>query len=186
MGSFDTPNRMPITFYLWKPTFASQPHRAKTRVVLAELGSLSVEFTRLAQITKESKYYDAIARITNEFEIWQNHTRLPGLWPLKVDASGCKKPDTGSSSFSGSTRSESNTNKPLSLQEKAAANRVAAASPDLVDEKAVSKPDLEAPLSGDNRSTPEKSFPKDQGLDNTGPAPEVRGSKRRTKRESAR
>jgi len=92
MGAFDTPNRMPMTFYLWKPTFASQPHRAKTRVVLAELGSLSLEFTRLAQITKEDKYYDAIARITNEFEIWQNNTRLPGLWPMNVDASGCKKP----------------------------------------------------------------------------------------------
>jgi len=62
--------------------------------VLAEIGSLSVEFTRLAQITKEAKYYDAIARITNEFEMWQNNTRLPGLWPMKVDASGCKKEDT--------------------------------------------------------------------------------------------
>ena len=72
-------------------TFASQPHRANTRVVLAELGSLSVEFTRLAQITKEPKYYDAIARITIEFEKWQNHTKIPGLWPQKVDASGCKK-----------------------------------------------------------------------------------------------
>lgn len=62
--------------------------------MLAELGSLSVEFTRLAQITKEAKYYDAIARITNEFDMWQNNTRLPGLWPMKVDASGCKKEDT--------------------------------------------------------------------------------------------
>ena len=93
MGSFDTPNRMPMTFYLWKPAFASQPHRARTRVVLAEIGSLSVEFTRLAQITKEAKYYDAIARITNEFEEWQNYTRLPGLFPKNVDASGCKKPE---------------------------------------------------------------------------------------------
>ena len=74
-------------------TFASQPHRANTRVVLAEIGSLSVEFTRLAQITKEAKYYDAIARIINEFEIWQNNTRIPGLWPKRVDASGCKKED---------------------------------------------------------------------------------------------
>lgn len=92
MGAFDTPNRMPMTFYLWKPTFASQPHRAKTRVVMAELGSLSLEFTRLAQLTKRAKYYDAIARITNEFAIWQNDTKLPGLWPLHVDASGCRKP----------------------------------------------------------------------------------------------
>lgn len=59
--------------------------------MLAELGSLSVEFTRLAQLTKEDKYYDAIARITNELEKMQNNTRLPGMWPLHLDASGCKK-----------------------------------------------------------------------------------------------
>ncbi|KAL8775002.1 MAG: hypothetical protein Q9209_000481 [Squamulea sp. 1 TL-2023] len=94
MGAFDTPNRMPMTYYLWKPTFASQPHRAKARVVLAEIGSLSLEFTRLAQITKETKYYDAIARITDEFEKWQDNTKIPGLWPKQVDASGCKKPDS--------------------------------------------------------------------------------------------
>lgn len=93
MGAFDTPNRMPMTFYLWKPTFASQPHRARTRAVLAEIGSLSLEFTRLAQITKEAKYYDAIARITDEFERWQKDTKIPGLWPREVDASGCKKLD---------------------------------------------------------------------------------------------
>jgi mannosyl-oligosaccharide alpha-1,2-mannosidase len=61
------------------------------RVVLAELGSLAVEFTRLAQITKEPKYYDAIARITDALEEWQNHTRLPGMWPTYVDASGCER-----------------------------------------------------------------------------------------------
>ncbi len=54
---------------------------------------MSLEFTRLAQLTKEPKYYDAIARITNELAAWQNNTKLPGLWPMQVDASGCKKPD---------------------------------------------------------------------------------------------
>lgn len=63
-------------------------------MVLAELGSLSVEFTRLAQITHTSKYYDAVARITNELESWQNNTKMPGLWPMRVDASGCKTADT--------------------------------------------------------------------------------------------
>ncbi|KAK7610299.1 glycosyl hydrolase family 47-domain-containing protein [Phyllosticta paracitricarpa] len=89
MGAFDTPNRMPITFYYWMPTYAANPHRAGTRVVLAELGSLSLEFTRLAQLTKEDKYYDAIARITNAFKEWDD-TLVPGLWPVHVDASGCK------------------------------------------------------------------------------------------------
>lgn len=54
---------------------------------------MSLEFTRLAQITKDAKYYDAIARITNELQNWQNNTKLPGLWPKSVDASGCKKPE---------------------------------------------------------------------------------------------
>ncbi|CRG87619.1 mannosyl-oligosaccharide alpha-1,2-mannosidase [Talaromyces islandicus] len=92
IGSFDTPNRMPVTYYHWAPDYVSQPHRADTRVVMAELGSLSVEFTRLAQLTKEDKYYDAIARVTNALEASQEDTRLPGLWPLLLDASGCKKP----------------------------------------------------------------------------------------------
>jgi mannosyl-oligosaccharide alpha-1,2-mannosidase len=98
MGAFDTPNRMPQTYYNWRPTFASNPHRASYNVVLAELGSLSMEFTRLAQLTKEPKYYDAVARITNELSIWQNNTKIPGLWPKLVDASGCKKPEIGGSS----------------------------------------------------------------------------------------
>lgn len=71
--------------------YVSQPHRATSNIVLAELGTLSLEFTRLAQLTKEDKYYDAVARITNELEIWQNKTQLPGMWPLRVDGSGCAK-----------------------------------------------------------------------------------------------
>lgn len=91
-SAFDTPNRMPETYYYWKPTFASNAHRASTRVVMAELGTLSMEFTRLAYLTGEPKYYDAIARITDELEEFQNRTRLPGMWPTWLDASGCKKP----------------------------------------------------------------------------------------------
>jgi hypothetical protein len=74
---------------------------------MSELGSLSVEFTRLAQITKEPRYYDAVARITNEFEAWQGKTRLPGMWPIAVDASGCRLPEATS------------TDEQLSLGEKA-------------------------------------------------------------------
>lgn len=93
IGAFDTPNRMPVTYYHWAPSYASQSHRAGTRVVLAEIGSLAVEFTRLAQITQENKYYDAIARITDALEIYQSKTSLPGMWPALLDASGCKKPN---------------------------------------------------------------------------------------------
>lgn len=91
MSAFDTPNRMPITYYYWSPAFADEPGVASERVVLAEIGSLSVEFTRLAQLTGEHKYYDAIARITDNFEEFQKKTRLPGMWPTHFDASGCKE-----------------------------------------------------------------------------------------------
>lgn len=100
-GAFDTPNRMPVMYPRWAPSYTSQPRRAGARVVLAEIGSLSVEFTRLAQLTGEPKYYDAIARITDEFEAWQNDTRLPGMWPTYVDASGCAKPAGGATYTTG-------------------------------------------------------------------------------------
>jgi mannosyl-oligosaccharide alpha-1,2-mannosidase len=96
ISAFDTPNRMPQTYYYWRPSFSSQPHRASNRVVMAEIGSLSMEFTRLAQITGEAKYYDAIARITNALHEFQNKTRLPGMWPTYLDASGCKAIDYSS------------------------------------------------------------------------------------------
>ncbi|KAJ0164070.1 Endoplasmic reticulum mannosyl-oligosaccharide 1,2-alpha-mannosidase [Colletotrichum tanaceti] len=91
MGVFDTPNRMPILYYNWEPQYASQPHRATT-VGVAELGTMSMEFTRLAQLTGEDKYYDAIARITNAFEDLQNRgTAIDGIFPEQLDASGCNR-----------------------------------------------------------------------------------------------
>lgn len=50
-----------------------------------------MEFIRLAQITKENKYYDAVQRITDALEEYQNRTLIPGLWPLYIDTSGCGK-----------------------------------------------------------------------------------------------
>lgn len=92
IGAFDTPNRMPVLYYHWKPAFASQPHRASTRSNTAEIGSLSMEFTRLAQLTKDPKYYDAVARVTNALSEWQDRgTQLDGVFPDNVDASGCNK-----------------------------------------------------------------------------------------------
>lgn len=52
---------------------------------MSEIGSLSLEFTRLTQLTGDPKYYDAIQRIANELERQQGNTRLPGMWPISVD-----------------------------------------------------------------------------------------------------
>ncbi|PTB69206.1 glycoside hydrolase family 47 protein [Trichoderma citrinoviride] len=89
MGIFDTPNRMPLLYYQWQPEYASQPHRAGS-VGIAELGTLSMEFTRLAQLTSEYKYYDAVDRITDALvELQKQGTSIPGLFPESLDASGC-------------------------------------------------------------------------------------------------
>jgi mannosyl-oligosaccharide alpha-1,2-mannosidase len=38
-------------------------------------------------LTNEPKYYDAIQRISDEFEKGQNSTKLPGMWPVSIDTS---------------------------------------------------------------------------------------------------
>lgn len=53
---------------------------------MAELGSLSLEFTRLTQLTGDPKYFDAIQRVTNNLEEAQMQTAIPGLWPVAVNA----------------------------------------------------------------------------------------------------
>ena len=55
-----------------------------------------MEFTRLAQLTYHNKYYDAIARVSNELNRIQSSTKLPGLWPQRLDASGCFSERPGS------------------------------------------------------------------------------------------
>ncbi|KAL2163509.1 hypothetical protein VTH06DRAFT_5567 [Thermothelomyces fergusii] len=106
MGVFDTPNRLPILFYNWKPKIAETPKRAPTSASVAELGSMSMEFTRLAQLTGQDKYYDAIARITDALEDLQNRehgTAIPGIFPERLDTSGCNRTATPPSSSSTAT-----------------------------------------------------------------------------------
>ena len=83
---FDTPNRMPIM--RWSPQKARKgiEQEAEENVIVAELGSLSLEFTRLTQVTGDPRYYSAVANIINQFDAQQNRTKLPGLFPLLVDA----------------------------------------------------------------------------------------------------
>lgn len=94
MGAFDTPNRMPVLYYQWRPEFVSRPRRATT-VNVAELGTLLMEFTRLSQLTGREKYYDAVARITDAFEALQESgTTLNGIFPESLDVSGCNRTAT--------------------------------------------------------------------------------------------
>lgn len=86
--AFDTPNRMPVTRWDWRAAKAGKKQEAGGNMLVAELGSLSVEFTRLSQLTEDPKYFDAIQRITIHFLAQQNSTKLPGMWPVLVDGNG--------------------------------------------------------------------------------------------------
>ncbi|KAM0329351.1 hypothetical protein ACHAQA_004657 [Verticillium albo-atrum] len=79
-AAFDTPNRFPPFIFSFENLRAGKvmpdPYQSA-----AAIGSLSLEFTRLAQLTRNNKYYDAIDRIKRAFAAIQETTLLPGLWP---------------------------------------------------------------------------------------------------------
>lgn len=56
---------------------------------------MTLEFTRLSQLTGDSKYYDAVTRIMEHLHQAQNSTKLPGLWPIVMDAEHVKFTDSG-------------------------------------------------------------------------------------------
>ena len=84
--AFDTPNRMPVTRWYWKQALEGAQQKAGSATLIAEIGSLTLEFTRLSQLTGNLKYYDAVKRILDEFEKLQTKTSLPGLWPTLMNA----------------------------------------------------------------------------------------------------
>lgn len=84
--AFDTPNRMPVTHWDWRNAAHDGEQQAPRNALLAELGSLSLEFTRLSQLSGDPKYYDAVQRIMNVFDEQQNSTKVPGLWAVTLDA----------------------------------------------------------------------------------------------------
>ncbi|KAK0636047.1 glycoside hydrolase family 47 protein [Bombardia bombarda] len=84
--AFDTPNRMPIT--RWKPHAAARGKKqlADEHVLLAEIGSFSLEFIRLSLLTGDPKWYDAVQRIMDLLQKQQQKSKLPGMWPVVVNA----------------------------------------------------------------------------------------------------
>lgn len=82
---FDTPNHIPITRWDWKKAMEGEAQEAPNWMLVSELGSLSLEFTRLSQLTGDQRFYDAIKRITTLFDKQQSLTKLPGMWPVVVD-----------------------------------------------------------------------------------------------------
>ncbi|KAH8905752.1 glycoside hydrolase family 47 protein [Coniochaeta sp. PMI_546] len=82
--AFDTPNHLP-PFLL---DFTDARNGAQVAGDLdpgAGPGSLSLEFTRLAQVTGQDKFYDAVDRVTAFLARAQNQSDIPGLWPMLID-----------------------------------------------------------------------------------------------------
>ncbi|KAF2405360.1 alpha-mannosidase [Trichodelitschia bisporula] len=87
-ASFDFPNHAPLGTWDVRKAAAGEEQHAVEDGIFAQFGSMSLEFTRLSQLTGDMRYFDAIQRLTNILDQQQNKTRLPGLWPQKY------KPDT--------------------------------------------------------------------------------------------
>lgn len=85
--AFDTPNRMPITRWDFNAAKAGSKQQAPESSLIAEIGSLTLELTRLAQLTGDNKYYDAVKRIMDHLQDQQQRTQLPGLFPIMVQPS---------------------------------------------------------------------------------------------------
>lgn len=76
--AFDTPNRMPITRWDFNNAAQGGEQEASEWALIAEIGSLCMEFTRLSLLTGEPKWFDATERITDVLITQQNRTKLPG------------------------------------------------------------------------------------------------------------
>ncbi|KAF1832544.1 class I alpha-mannosidase [Decorospora gaudefroyi] len=86
--AFDTTNNTPLGWLHVERTKEEgrSAFHAENNICFACLGSLTMEFTRLAQITLEPKYYDVVARISILMDRAQDTTKIPGLWPTSVNA----------------------------------------------------------------------------------------------------
>ncbi|KAL2113826.1 hypothetical protein VUR80DRAFT_2218 [Thermomyces stellatus] len=82
--AFDTPNGIPPFWFSFSNALRGK-QRAGDNDASAAMGSLTMEFTRLSQLTGENKYFDAIDRVKDFYVRTQNETALPGMWPLTIN-----------------------------------------------------------------------------------------------------
>ncbi|KAH6632161.1 glycoside hydrolase [Chaetomium tenue] len=82
--AFDTPSHMPITRWDMRAAIKGTKQVASEGLI-AEVGTLSMEFTRLSMLTGDPKWFDLAQRITDDMAAQQDSTAVPGLWPLKVN-----------------------------------------------------------------------------------------------------
>lgn len=86
-AGFNTPNHMPCDFIDFEKAKTGRGLQVEGTVVSASPGTLSMEMTRLSQITGDSKYYDATNRVMEMFAEQQGKSSIPGMWPIMVSMS---------------------------------------------------------------------------------------------------
>ncbi|ORY13730.1 glycoside hydrolase [Clohesyomyces aquaticus] len=83
-AGFNTENGMPVDFIAWDTAKSGSGLYVEETVVSASPGTITLEFSRLSQITGDSKYYAAVSHVMDTFYEHQNETMLPGMWPMFV------------------------------------------------------------------------------------------------------
>ncbi|CAH7673567.1 glycoside hydrolase [Phakopsora pachyrhizi] len=84
LPAFGTQSGFPILRY----RMGSNPSGIKSgRVCLAEIGSMTLEFTRLAQLTNKDYYYNLVQRIMDSMDgdQWKSNNRPGSLFPTYID-----------------------------------------------------------------------------------------------------
>jgi mannosyl-oligosaccharide alpha-1,2-mannosidase len=79
--ALDTPNRIPVNNWDLRKA-VNWEEQVDTEHIMAQLGSLSLEFTHLSQLTGDMRWFDAVQRLMDMFDAQQRYTKMPGLWPL--------------------------------------------------------------------------------------------------------
>jgi mannosyl-oligosaccharide alpha-1,2-mannosidase len=83
-AGFNTANGMPVDFINFEAAKRGEELFVESQVVSASPGTITLEFTRLSQITGDDKYYAAVSQVMDVFHQYQNRTKLPGMWPMYV------------------------------------------------------------------------------------------------------
>jgi mannosyl-oligosaccharide alpha-1,2-mannosidase len=87
-AGFNTENRMPVDFIDFDVAKNGSGLTVEPHVVSASPGTITLEFSRLSQITGDDKYYAAVSQVMDVFHHGQNDTKLPGMWPMYVSMAG--------------------------------------------------------------------------------------------------
>lgn len=86
-AGFNTVNNMPVDFIAFDRAKEGEGLDVEGSVVVASPGTITLEFSRLSQITGDNKYYSAVSKVMDLFHENQNKTKVPGLWPMYVSMS---------------------------------------------------------------------------------------------------